>query len=113
MAARKNDEITSEENAHIEPDSQADLQPETDQPADEQLRNLTAESRDVPKAFPFPGDTQSQGTRNPAPQFVSAGVANDVEIYGSAIDPATGNRITREDLEAWGYTKSEPPAPAE
>jgi len=57
------------------------------------------EAESVPKAFPFPGDTQSGGSRHPAPGYISAGVKSDAETYGSTIDPATGKRVTREDLK--------------
>ena len=73
---------------------------EADKAADEKLRVLTAESEALPKAYPYPGDTQSQGTRHPEPGFISAAVAADLEMYGSAVDPATGRRFTSADLEA-------------
>lgn len=34
------------------------------------------------------------------PTFVSAGVAHDVEVYGKAVDPATGKIITKDDVAA-------------
>jgi len=68
--------------------------------ADKVLTTPTADAAAVPKAFPYPGDTQSQGTRHPKAGFISAGVAADLEMYGSAVDPATGKRYTRDDWPA-------------
>lgn len=98
---RQNSKITSEEDAQVEP--------QADQPGD-QPQQLTTNKAPQPGAFPFPGDTQSGGTRNPDPNFVSSAVAYDVAQYGWAIDPASGQRITVEDLKARGYElPTEPP----
>ena len=95
---RQNDKITSEEEAQV--DTQADITPETDRPEDERIRQLRDDAQELPKAFPFPGDTQTQGSRHPAPNFLSSAVANELEMYGSTIDPATGARVTRDDFPA-------------
>jgi hypothetical protein len=92
---RKNDTVTSEEDSHVEADSP--VEPERNPSG-----TLTTSPDPIPGAFPFPGDTQSGGTRNPAPDFISSNVAEQAKMYGSTIDPATGRTVTLEDLKARG-----------
>ena len=99
---RKNDTVTSEEDSHVEPEiTSGTPAPETGL--------LTKTSSEEPGAFPFPGDTQSGGTRNPAPDFISSNVAEHAKMYGFAIDPATGRRVTLEDLKARGLVEDTTP----
>ena len=95
MAQRK---ITSEDGTQ---------EPSADQ--GEQEQQLTTTGSDIPGAFPFPGDTQSGGTRNPAPDFISSNVAEQAKMYGSTIDPATGRTVTLEDLKARGLVEDTTP----
>jgi len=108
---RQNTKITSEEDAKV--DAQADADPDRDPREDDLI-----ETGPAPKAAPgtaLTAGTEPQpgtigGTVRPAgvrDGFVSAGIASDVELYGSTIDPATGLRITKADLDAAGY---QPPA---
>jgi len=92
---RKNDTVTSEADASApEPEITSGT------PAPEQEGFLLPRA-EVREAFPFPGDTQSGGSRNPAPGYLSSSVVAELEMYGSTVDPATGQRLTREDLDAW------------
>jgi len=102
---RKNDTVTSEEDSHVEPEITSGT------PAPE--RDLTTTSSEERGAFPFPGDTQSGGTRNPAPDFISSNVAEHAKMYGFAIDPATGRRVTLEDLKARGLVEDTTPTLAQ
>ncbi len=94
---RKNDTVTSEEDSRQEPEA---TEPEAAQAPT--ASNLLPDQGPAPRAFPFPGDTQSGGTRNPAPDFISSSVAEQAKMYGWALDPATGLTVTLDDLKARG-----------
>ena len=99
---RKNDTVTSEEDSHVEADVTSEPDVTSGTPVPEQEDFLQPRTSEVREAFPFPGDTQSGGTRNPAPDFISSNVAEQAKMYGSTIDPATGLTVTLDDLKARG-----------
>jgi len=94
--SRKNETITSEEDAQV--DTQADTQAEPAADPDPALQ-VGPEAQGIHKPGERPSSGQKGGTRVPAAGYISAGVKSDVEIYGSTIDPATGKRVTAADLD--------------
>lgn len=59
-----------------------------------------AKGDDVP-VEPTPGEQKLSDTvaRQRKSRFVSAGVANDVELYGQTIDPVSGDTVRAGDLK--------------